>query len=163
MVLDNKIFRCNLYCCELKAKGVMKKMNEKHCICKDMQQLLEEQEKLSFEGFRFICEKLGFDTIPIILSNGECQFEAWGWTKRGDFFTTSVFRLETLDERNCCATLSLLEPVDIDGFPVDLCDDLFALRRTDNCIIVDLTCFCTLQPLSPKLVDRLLPIIDPKG
>jgi spore coat protein Y len=127
-----------------------------------MKQLLEEQEKISFSGFRFICEKIGFDTIPFILSNETCQLEAWGWTDDGCFFTTNVFRLEALDERKCCATLSLLEPVDMDGCPVDICDDVFSLRKTSNCIIVDLTCFCSLQPLSPKLVNRLLPIIEPK-
>ena len=132
------------------------------CICQDLKQLLDEQKRLSFTGFRFVCEKLGYDTIPFILSNETCQFEAWGWNEAGYFFTTNVFRLEVLDEENCCATLSLLEPVDLDGYPVDLCDQVFALRKTSNCIIVDLSCFCSLQPLSPKLVDRMLPIIEPK-
>jgi spore coat protein Y len=132
------------------------------CICGDLKQLLEEQKKLSFEGFRFICEKIGFDTIPFILSNDICQLEAWGWTDYGTFFTTTVFRLEALDERNCCATLSLLEPVDMDGCPVDFCENIFALRKTNNCIIVDLACFCSLQPLSPKLVNRTLPTVEPK-
>jgi spore coat protein Y len=142
---------------------MMKDNRSEYCICGDMKQLLEEQTKLSFEGFRFICEKIGYDTIPFIISSEKCQFEAWGWTNQGKFFTTPVFRLEALDEKKCCATLSLLEPVDIDGRTVDICDDLFALIKTDNCIIVDLTCFCSIQPLSPRLVNRVLPDIDPKG
>jgi spore coat protein Y len=132
------------------------------CVCHELRQLLEEQKKLSFEDFRFISDDFGYDTIPFILSTGECQFEAWGWANNGDFFTTNIFRLEGIDERKCCATLSLLEPIDIDGCPADICDDLFSLRKTANCVIVDLTCFTTLQPLSPRLVNRLLPIIDPK-
>ncbi|MBO0960406.1 spore coat protein [Neobacillus sp. MM2021_6] len=132
------------------------------CICHEMEQLLEEQQKLSFEGFRFICEDIGFDTIPFILSNGKCPFETFGVTRYGDFFTTQVFRLENIDSKHCCATLSLLIPVDMDGCPVDLCDDVYSLIKTDNCTIVDLSCFCTIQPLSPKLVNRELPIIEPK-
>ncbi|TDL72764.1 hypothetical protein E2R56_16360 [Rhodococcus qingshengii] len=135
---------------------------KKTCVCHDLRQLLEEQKKLSFEDFRFVNGDFGFDTIPFILSTGKCQFEAWGWTNNGDFFMTNVFRLEAIDERRCCATISLLEPVDIDGCPVDMCDNIFSLRTTTNCIIVDLSCFTSLQPLSPRLVNRLLPIIDPK-
>jgi spore coat protein Y len=147
-----------------KMKGglVMGEKHKKACICQDLQQLLEEQQKLSFDGFRFISENFGYDTIPFILSSGTCQFEAFGWTNNGDFFTTNVFRVEAIDVERCCATISLLEPVDIDGYPVDLCDNVFSLRTTSICLVVDLTCFTSLQPLSPILVDRLLPIVDPK-
>jgi spore coat protein Y len=136
---------------------------KKTCVCHDLRQLLEEQKKLSFEDFRFVNGDFGYDTIPFILSTEKCHFEAWGWTNNGDFFTTNVFRLEAIDEKRCCATISLLEPVDIDGYPVDMCDNIFSLRTTTNCIIVDLSCFTSLQPLSPRLVNRLLPIIDPKS
>ena len=135
---------------------------KKTCVCHDLQQLLEEQKKLSFDDFRFVNGDFGYNTIPFILSTRECQFEAWGWTNNGDFFITNVFRLEAIDVRRCCATISLLEPVDIDGYPVDMCDNIFSLRTTANCIIVDLSCFTSLQPLSPRLVNRLLPLIDPK-
>ena len=123
---------------------------------------MEEQRRLFFEDFRFVNDDFGYDTIPFILSTRECQFEAWGWTNKGDFFTTNLFRLEALDAKRCCATLSLLEPIDIDGCPVDLCENFFSLRTTMNCIIVDLTCFTSIQALSPRLVNRILPIIDPK-
>lgn len=132
------------------------------CVCEELQQLFEEQMRLSFEDFRFVNDDFGYDTIPFILSTKECQFEAWGWTNNGDFFTTNVFRLEALDEKRCCATLSLLEPIDIDGYPVDVCENFFSLRTTANCIFVDLACFTSIQPLSPRLVNRILPIIDPK-
>ena len=135
---------------------------EEHCLCREMEQLLDEQQRLAFEGFRFVCEKIGYDTIPFVLSNGKCAFEVFGRTKKGLFFTTQVFRLENLDTRHCCATLSLLLPVDMDGHPVEFCNDVFSLVKTDNCIMVDLTCFCSIKPLSPKLVNRELPIIEPK-
>lgn len=136
--------------------------HQKKCICLDLEQLLEEQKRLSFEDFRFVSEDFGYDTIPFILSTGKCQFEAWGWTINGDFFTTNVFKLEALDVKRCCATISLLEPVDIDGYPVDICDNVFSLRTTSNCIIIDLGGFSSIQPLSPRLVDRRLPIVPPK-
>jgi len=140
----------------------MENHRQNRCICNEMKQLMEEQDKLSFEGFRFVCESIGFDTIPFILSNGEGPFEAWGRTMNGRFFITPVFRIESLDERHCCAKLSLLEPVDMDGCPVELCDEVFSLLKTEICIVVDLKCFCSIQPLSPKLVNRPLPIIEPK-
>jgi spore coat protein Y len=143
-------------------KDMEKGRCEAHCLCNEMAELFEEQQRLSFEGFRFVCDKIGFDTIPFVLSNGNCAFEVFGRTKSGLFFTTQVFRLESLDTRHCCAKLSLLLPVDIDGFPVDLCDEVFSLLKTNNCIIVDLSCFCSFQPLSPKLVNRELPIVEPK-
>jgi spore coat protein Y len=134
----------------------------KSCICNDLQQLQAEQEKLSYKGFRFICESLGYDTIPFILSNGKCELDAWGRTENGIFFYTNVFRVEEVDEDHCGARLTLFERVDIDGCPVDLCEDVFSLIKTNNCIIVDLNCYCSIQPLSPKLVNRPLPIIEPK-
>ncbi|MBL4952457.1 CotY/CotZ family spore coat protein [Neobacillus sp. OS1-32] len=132
------------------------------CFCHDLQQLLEEQEKLSLKGFRFVCESIGYDTIPFIISNQECRFEAFGRSVTGNCFITPVFRLEKLDINHCCAVLSLLEPVDIDGCPMEFCDEVYSLIKTQECIIVDLSCFCALEPLSPKLVDRPLPIIEPK-
>ncbi len=143
-------------------KDMEKGRCEENCLCNEMEQLLEEQQRLSFEGFRFVCDKIGFDTIPFVLSNGECAFEVFGRTKSGLFFTTHIFRLESLDSWHCCAKLSLLLPVDIDGFPVEFCDEVFSLKKTNNCILVDLSCFCSIQPLSPKLVNRELPIVEPK-
>lgn len=135
---------------------------EEHCLCDEMEQLFEEQQRLAFEDFRFVCDKIGYDTIPFVLSNGKCAFEVFGRTRNGRIFTTQVFRLENIDSRHCCATLSLLLPVDMDGYPVELCDDVFSLVKTDSCIIVDLSCFCSIKPLSPKLVNRELPIVEPK-
>lgn len=132
------------------------------CICSDLKQLLEEQEKLSCHGFRFVCEPIGYDTIPFILSNGNKPFRSWVRTRNGMIVITEVFRLECLDDRHCCAKLSPLIPVDMDGCPIELCDDVYSLLKTDSCIHVDLKCFCTIQPLSPKLVNRPLPIIEPK-
>jgi len=136
---------------------------DEHCLCNEMEQLLEEQQRLSFDDFRFVCDKIGYDTIPFVLSNEKCAFKVFAKTRNGKLFTTQVFRLENLDSRHCCATLSLLLPVDMDGYPVELCDEVFSLVKTNTCIIVDLSCFCSIKPLSPKLVNRELPIVEPKG
>lgn len=140
----------------------MDKQHCEPCICHDLYQLYEEQKKLSFSGFRFVCESMGFDTIPFILSNGECPFQSFGKTLKGQFFTTTVFRLEGIDTDCCCATLSLLIPVDMDGIPIGYCDDVYSLLKTNICVTVDLHCFNSINPLSPKLVNRPLPIVEPK-
>jgi spore coat protein Y len=140
----------------------MEKKHNHRCICQEMKQLLDEQERLSFKGFRFVCEKVGFDTIPFILTNGRCPFEAFGIMPNGQLFTTKVFRLEKVDSDDCCATLSLLVPLDFDGFQVEAYDEVYTYLRTDECINVDLSCFCTIQPLSPRMVNRPLPIVEPK-
>lgn len=140
-------------------------MDQQHnapCICLELKRLKEEQEKLSLKGFRYVCESMGFDTIPFILSNGENPFKGFGRTVNGQFFTTIVFGLEKLDINHCCATLSLLVPVDIDGIPIEFCDEVYSLLRTNICVTVDLNCFCSIQPLSPKLVNRQPPIVEPK-
>ncbi|GHH98420.1 CotY/CotZ family spore coat protein [Neobacillus kokaensis] len=138
-------------------------LHSENCICFEMKQLFEEQERLSYKEFRFVCDLLGFDTIPFMISNKNCRFEAFGRNVNGKFFTTPFFRLEKLDANHCCASLSLLEPVDMDGCPLEFfCDEVYSLIKTDNCIIIDLSCFCTIEPLSPKIVDRPLPIIEPK-
>lgn len=134
----------------------------KQCICLELKQLLEEQERLSLKGFRFVCESIGYDTIPFILSNGQSQLEAFGRLPEGQLFFTPAFKLETLDTERCCAILSLLAPIDMDGKLVDFCEEVFSLLTTNTCIAVDLSCFCSIQPLSPKLVNRALPIVEHK-
>ena len=74
----------------------------------------------------------------------------------------SIFSIRKLDEETCCAVLSLLEAVDMEGNPTDSCDDLFALRKTKSCIIVNLNCFCAINPLPLEFVNRPLPMIEPK-
>ena len=75
---------------------------------------------------------------------------------------TPYFRLEKIEEEICCAVLSLLIAVDMDGCPVDPDDEFYALRKTNSCVIVNLNCFCAINPLAPELVNRPLPVIEPK-
>ena len=45
---------------------------------------------------------------------------------------TPFFRLEKLDEETCCAELSLLEAIDMEGNPADPCNDIYALRKDER-------------------------------
>ncbi|MFC5587414.1 CotY/CotZ family spore coat protein [Sporosarcina soli] len=134
-------------------------MSKQSCICQSMKTLLKEQCMLAETEFQFICLSKKVDTIPFMLftAHQNDPFKAFGKCMR-----TPFFRLEKLDEEICCAVLSLLEAVDMEGYPTDSCDDLFALRKTDCCIIINLKCFCAISPLPVEFVNRPLPIIEPK-
>lgn len=139
---------------------------ESGCICRAMKRLWKEQKQLAGSDYQFVCNPFGMDTIPFMLyCKEECKkpFRAFSITgKRNDCFSTTFFRLEKLDEKKCCAVLSLLEAVDMDGTPVEACEDIYSLLKTDICLTVDLSCFCVISPLPPKLVNKPLPIIEPK-
>ena len=109
--------------------------------------------------FQFICLSKKMDTIPFMLysTNNNKPFMAFY-----KCIATPFFRLEKLDEETCCAELSLLEAIDMEGNPADSFDDFYALRKTNSCIIVNLSCFCVINPLPPEFVNRPLPIIEPK-
>ncbi|AOV07954.1 CotY/CotZ family spore coat protein [Sporosarcina ureilytica] len=134
-------------------------MNNK-CICHAMKRLQKEQKIIAGDDikFQFICKQKEVDTIPFMLFSKELKkpFKAVGKCN-----ATPFFRLEKIDEESCCAVLTLLEAVDMDGNPAEP-NDLYALRKTKRCVIVNLNCFCVIQPFAPDLVNRPLPIIEPK-
>jgi spore coat protein Y len=146
-----------------------KKDRDNNCVCDAVEQILAEQEAVE----EITCPTSCFsnllnpvagtkDTIPFILTDKKGGlFRAFGNVGglTGDMtcFKTIFFRVEALDD--CCATLSLLRPVDINGNTesvTDPCDeDFFGLEKSDFCVEVDLDCFCAIQCLSPDLVDRI--------
>jgi spore coat protein Y len=136
-------------------------VDKQSCICHAMKTLLREQRIISGVDmeFQFIFLSKKLDTIPFMLYsiNENKPFMAFH-----KCFATPFFRLEKLDEETCCAELSLLEAIDMEGNPADPFDDFYALRKTKGCISVNLNCFCVINPLPPKLVNRPLPIIEPK-
>lgn len=147
-----------------------KRDRDNDCVCEAVEQILAEQEAVE----EITCPTSCFsnllgpvtgpqrDTIPFILygKKGEL-FKAFGnvggFTGDMTCFQTIFFRVEAL--KDCCATLSLLRPVDVDGNTISVCnpcdEDFFGLEKTDFCIEVDLDCFCAIQCLSPELVDRV--------
>ncbi|PID24188.1 CotY/CotZ family spore coat protein [Sporosarcina sp. P7] len=136
-------------------------MNNPSAICIAMKRLLKEQELMATfcQGFQYVCSFPVFDTIPFTLH--DCELHT-PFSAHYKCIKTPYFRLEKFDIDTCCATLTLLEPVDMEGNPVDICEEFYSLRKTKSCIIVNINCFCTITPLSPKLVDKKLPTIEPK-
>lgn len=147
-----------------------KRDRDNNCVCEAVEQILAEQEAVEEVTCPTSCfsNLLGpvtgpqRDTIPFILygKKGEL-FKAFGnvggFTGDMTCFQTIFFRVEAVED--CCATLSLLRPVDVDGNTLSVCnpcdEDFFGLEKTDFCIEVDLDCFCAIQCLSPELVDRV--------
>ncbi|WP_102347303.1 CotY/CotZ family spore coat protein [Bacillus sp. Marseille-P3661] len=133
------------------------------CICFELEQVLYEQNQISGSEFQYVSNPFGMDTIPLILyhsSNCHKPFKA-SCFNNDNCLTSMFFRIEHLDLDTCCAVFSLLKPVDMDGCQVD-CDDLYTLVKTGCCIKVDLSCIFAFTPLPPKIVNRALPIIEPK-
>jgi len=135
-----------------------------NCVCdavqniNDIQDAVEEQCPTScYENLLAPTNLLG-DTIPFMLLSKKGEpFKAYGnvgGLDDGECFTTVFFRVERFRD-DCCATLSLLRPFS-NGQPTDCHDDVCdvtSLEKTDYCIEVDLTCFCAIQCLNPRLVD----------
>ncbi len=79
------------------------------------------------------------------------------------YFNTPFFIIKKIDKTNDCVLLSSLEPVGIDGCTVDFpIGCVYSLIETNKCLTVNLSCFCGIQTLSSKLVNRDIPIIQPK-
>ncbi|KAA0546545.1 spore coat protein [Bacillus sp. BGMRC 2118] len=124
---------------------------EFNCVCDavenihDLQEAVEDQCPTScYSNLLSPANFLG-DTIPFILytKKGE-PFKAFGNIGGEDCFKTPFFRVENIDD--CCATLSLLMPD---------CSDICGVNnlvKTAFCIEVDLSCFCAIQCLDPRLV-----------
>ncbi|KXH79761.1 CotY/CotZ family spore coat protein [Sporosarcina sp. HYO08] len=136
------------------------------CLCAALLELKAMQDFISKSPTHYFCDLLrtivGTDTIPIVLQ-----------TKKGDFikrihkfddfccFETMFFRIEEIDEELCCAKLSLLRPLDIEGCDTNIICDVFRLQKTNVCTIIPLSCVCAVQPLDVELLKRKV-IIEPK-
>lgn len=136
-------------------------MHQENTICKAMKRLLEEQDIIAMKDieFQFICNLKKYDTIPFMMISSECKEP---FSVHYKCITTSHFRLEKIDAETSCATLSLLVPVDIEGNFINSSDEFYALRKTKTCVIINLNCFCAINPLPPELVNRPQPIVFPK-
>lgn len=148
-------------CTRLVRERRARAVNEKSPICSAMKRLQYEQKVIASydKSFQFICQKNELDTIPFMLYLAGLHQP---FMARSNCITTPFFRLEELHEELCCAVLSLVIPIDMDGFPAESYGDFYALRKSTSCITVNLNCFCAITPLPPSLVNRPLPIIEPK-
>jgi spore coat protein Y len=151
--------------------GCKGKDRENNCVCEAIEQILDAQEAVEeitcptscFSNLLNPVVNPSRDTIPFILFDKKGDlFKSFGNVGgfNGDMicFKTIFFRVEAVDK--CCATLSLLRPVDDEGNTISVCEpcdpDLFGLEKSDFCIEVDLDCFCAIQCLSPDLVGRTI-------
>ncbi|AXF55651.1 spore coat protein [Salicibibacter kimchii] len=105
------------------------------------------------------------DTIPFMLKDKKSNlFWATGGLTADlmGVFETVFFRVEDVDEKSCCATLSLLCPKNDIKFTHNCCvdptslSDVYTLEKTHFCIEVDLRCFCAIQCLDPDLIDNVV-------
>jgi hypothetical protein len=130
-------------------------------ICQSMKILNEEQRMIAGEELPFQYLELinPIDTIPFVLylTNNNKRFVAYGKN-----FSTTFFRLESLDEKQCQAELTLLKPIDLEGNPVNPFHPYYSLQKTNEAIIVNLNRFSSVNSLPVEFVHRPLPIIEPK-
>ncbi|MBM4762205.1 CotY/CotZ family spore coat protein [Bacillus sp. B15-48] len=106
------------------------------------------------------------DTIPLILLTKHGIYETSGHifnekTNKMDSFTTSFFRIDSIERGSNCAKLTLLRPYDINKKPTNSLCDVVKLVKTSICVEVDLSCICGVQCLSTELLKRKI-IIEPK-
>lgn len=134
-----------------------------HCICEALFELKILQDLLQNSQTKFfgslLAKIVGTDTIPFLLV-----------TQKGDHLSlhsvmdgieTIYFRIESVDLENCCATISLLRPLDIEGNQTTAPCDVVRLEKTSICKVVDVTCICAIQPLDTEMLKRKI-IIEPK-
>jgi Spore coat protein Z len=107
----------------------------------------------------------GVDTVPIMLytKDGRLAFKGSDIEPCGEesTFQTSYFRMENLSERSGCAAVSLLRPLCICGKNQHSCCEILVLKRTDTCIMIDVSCICAVQCIDTDLLKRKI-IIEPK-
>ncbi len=98
----------------------------------------------------------GLDTVPFILYDKKGKpFKGFGAEiSDGQFecFSSFIFRVNEVDDEDCCAVLELLVFDNDDEACGDPCEQLDNeqvedLERTGICITVDLNCFCAITCL----------------
>ncbi len=110
-------------------------------------------------------KKLRANTRPFVLFTDEGKpFEAF-FNSYGHKFCKSIFfRVESVND--CCAVLRVLRPERTEDFEDDYnhkkckedkieCEVFggLELERTNNCITVDLRCFCAIQCLTDRHIE----------
>lgn len=149
----------------------------KSCVCNVLTELVEAQIRLKkflyCKYFRhMLTERKGEGLVPFMLYSKDevdMPFKINILTVEGNDITdkiscikTSFFGVESINRDTCCARIVLLRAVDFDGNETDKTEELFRLENTGNCIEIDAACFCAIQCLDPRLINRELPIIEPK-
>ncbi len=77
-------------------------------------------------------------------------------------FTSCFFRVEEIDPATNYAMMTLLKPLDMESKPTVDLTELYRLERTFIFMEVKLEYISAVQCISPRLINRALPIIEPK-
>jgi len=138
------------------------------CVCDVVRSILDIQDNVQDNcgcGSNCFMEPLGsirpnmkerVNTRVFSLKNADgSPFHAF-FKGCSDACVSIYFRVEEVFD-NCCATLRVLKPLDCEGCPVDLtehgkcCIDFSKVCKveefeaTNDCVTVDLSCFCAIQ------------------
>ena len=139
--------------------GKKKEDESVSCVKSTLKTIIETQNKAELPIFQGILP----ETIPIILYSS-ATFEpyfSFGITSPLRLpFRTFFFRIEDLT--NFSVQLSLLRPLDLEGNCIDTIDIPYRLERTNRKVITSIKCFCSIQCINPKLVNRQSIIVGDK-
>ncbi|KAA0546558.1 hypothetical protein FZW96_15050 [Bacillus sp. BGMRC 2118] len=144
---------------------------KKNIVCTALVELKNQQDQL--EGCPSSCfssllaKLLKVDTLPFILLTEKNEpLELVGFEYKPlpvgvSYFHTSFFRIEKINEDTCTAKVSLLRPLDENGFTAnDICE-VNSLERTKICVEIDLNnTVCGVQCLDVDLLRKVE--IEPK-
>lgn len=133
------------------------------CLCEALYELKLFQDLIKDSQTKYygqlLAKIVGTDTLPFFLITK--KGDPLSFSDTNECFETSYFRIESIDKEECCATISLLRPLDIEGYLSNSLCDVVRLERTSTCKVVDLTRFCAIQLLETELLTRKV-IIEPK-
>ncbi|MBE4909423.1 hypothetical protein IMZ08_15330 [Bacillus luteolus] len=105
-------------------------------------------------------------TIPLMLyhKNGNLVEEVGidGEESGVGSFTSYFFRVEEIDPTANKAIMTLIKPFDMGSKPTLDLTELYRLEKTFIFIEVKLEHISAVQCISPRLMNRALPIIEPK-
>jgi hypothetical protein len=146
------------------------------CVCDVVRAILDIQDNVQDDcgcGSNCFMEPLGairpnmkdrVNTRVFVLKNADgSPFHAF-FKGCGDACVSIYFRVEEVFD-NCCATLRVLKPKGHGGHPVDLTGDekccidfdkvckVEDFEATNDCVTVDLSCFCAIQCIEDVYLD----------
>ncbi|WP_462413428.1 CotY/CotZ family spore coat protein [Neobacillus sp. Marseille-QA0830] len=150
----------------------MKKMGttQNSCLIEALLEVQKLEELLTMHSTpilgNFLERVLQIDTIPFILLTNTGPFELSGVClneqhQKRECFTTSFFKLVSVNEDTNCVNLLLLRPLNACNQPSKSVCDVFRLEKTPICVEVNLDCVCGIQSFHPNLLKKEI-IIEPK-
>jgi hypothetical protein len=147
-------------------KEKMKKC--KSCICEKLEEIADVQDEVRNRKYDSHCSLNDIhrhpvqDTIPFLLQTpyGHPYF-TWGKVGTEHCFVTVFFSVVKVDCEENCAVLRLLKPnaslidPDTDSVEPALICNVDYVTKTNECVLVDLSCFSALKCLSPSFIKKV--------